>query len=456
MYGRFKEEEICIEENAKLAEYPKIEDEKYKDYALVLGDLHGNAIKLIRHLIKHNRLIIDEETYHRLCQLHTIIACYNTLSLYKHYRRLLSRREKKLAEKGKDTSTLNNLRKYVEKLRQNYEPSKKYYKETVNKKIRTCNRNHATAALTEFQSILAKVKICSNAPVLLLGDDVAERDYAGDELMIWVYKALAVKGIKYHITHSNHGLKFIDYLESKKPLADFAYPSKIYDLNSRFVTQHQSFQHLALLIHKKILDGQEMLEDINLVWAQNLTLLNYHIEGNTITTLTHAFAGLRTLNNTFIEAGVNCDFMLANFPFAVDKANAKFAELYAAGNITPNAVTESIDDKNICFTNYLVALAWNRREPGVEGDVYSHEFNEIYWRFVHGHHNYGKHELKFVNDNCLSLNDKFAKEWPDSKGRKSISLRLSSGAHANFFGPGSKREAIPSSKSDQIRYNKPH
>lgn len=215
-----------INENVNIFKFPSV-DEEHKGNAgnqITIGDLHGNAMKLIFMLVKHGIASnINEDDYNSL------VAIYRT-SIY------------------------------------------------------ALNKEH----LDRFNGILSNMTFTTDTLIRLIGDELADRG-SNDYFTLKILEKLHEQEVPVEILLSNHGIEFIEACEIQK---DFKPPMLKFG-------HADSMENLQVLVDKKIVTRQEILEIADKSYKPTLRAISYSLseDEKEITIYSHAGIGLNTIQS---------------------------------------------------------------------------------------------------------------------------------------------------------------
>jgi len=329
---QFKQEFISIP--ADITEYPDpiIPLPKGAKIDLAVGDLHGNALKLVYFLIKHGVLEISREDYARL------VKSYQG----------------------------------IEKIKLD---------QVMNKKVPLYNHTKT------FRQIIKKATVNNNERIIMIGDEVCDRG-ALDPLQLDEFELLHKNEIDFEILLSNHGIEFILALERiKKGETKRFFAKHLHPLQSC------SMRRMQALIDSNILKMDDIMSQVEEVYLPKLKAITYSLDedSNTIVFYTHAPISMFALCYLAIKLGAKFHWKNArDIADGIDQINEKIAEHVKNNTLSDilkleeyNAAVKSGTDIETIMKDYpLEFFMWNRK---YEGLIRLPQWEGINTVYVNGH-----------------------------------------------------------------------
>ncbi len=268
-----------------------------KPLEVTLGDLHGNAMKLLYMLVEHGVISeLSEDTYRELVRIY-------------------------LAHLDED---------------------QRYHYPNIDGIIKA---ELIEADLEKFRKIIADLEINPNCLIRLIGSELCDKGN-NDYFTMLILEKLRIETVPVKILFSNHSVQYIEMYEKIKNLiahynkpidaAEFLQSTidNISMMNSPFYSrdvapgeQAHSLQALGRIFAKGWVDLTEITTFVEQTYYEQLELISYSINRNKqeITLYTHAPIGLETIK----------------------EIAQKYKVAYQAGSI--NALSETIDNINVAF-----------------------------------------------------------------------------------------------------------
>ena len=250
--------------------------------------------------------------------------------------------------------------------------------------------------ITQFKNIINGAKVDPSLTLRLIGDELADRG-SNDYFTLAILNKLAKNKCNYEILVSNHGLEFLDALESKDP---------------HFTAKLMAFEHtksmanLQFLVDNKLISRKEVLEMANKAYKPFLKPITYTLEANEITIHTHAGIGIENIRAMAKRMGVTySDGSAKNLAKTIDSINKKFAAHIKQNNVTKRLYNrealqrgyngEAID----LLKNPFEHAIWNRTYTNISRP---HKYKGYKINWAHGHDLYVPMEDHIFNlDNLL-------------------------------------------------------
>lgn len=321
---------------------------------LTIGDLHGNALKLIHFCLKHRIVKFKDEVdaqahYQELINIYedfaTIIEPDTEIKILPKKIKMtenkiedlkLQRAFKKSPELRKQIEEAQNkLTAYKEKLKNLPSTLSSNVSKIFNKYKLSTNQNseinseasNESSRLKEclkflhdgFTKCIEKLEVIDEESLLrLIGDELADRG-SSDIFTLILYDFLKSQNIKVTTLLSNHGLEFLSFYQHLKTQDNLSYTFAIDP------TQTYSLNGLILLLKNNIVQKNEVLELIEQSYLPTVKVIDYTFTEDGIRLFTHApikFAAIKYMaENLKIKYNDSTPQKLAE---TIDKINNKF------------------------------------------------------------------------------------------------------------------------------------
>lgn len=326
----YTEQVNLLEYPAKDANCPYIKD----GFDIIIGDLHGNALKLLHMLLKHGKINnITQADYGRFVKLYEfdLQSCIlDSNDLLEHFK---------------------------------------------------------SECLWFAESFLPKIKVKKQGVIRLIGDELADRS-GNDYFTLKIIEKLSLEGSPFRINFSNHSHAFL--------VAHFADIENKYCDDPLGEKQSISCENLGILIQSGV-ESQENIHKLvqEIYIKQNLVAVDYSINAdeNLIIIFTHAPVGIETIKNLAeyfnkeFNKNINYkDDTVLNLAKSIDKINIAFKDIVLNNT---NNIVESLfesplldDPHNIPATAPLIKLIWERT---IEASAKEDTHNGYAIHYVHGH-----------------------------------------------------------------------
>lgn len=363
---------------------------------IVIGDLHANALKMIKFLISHGVLSFNSPDYEKLKNIYIDAIKYlkivnksekyesdeNLLRIAREFDEMVAATFAKANKAwSQNNITANDIETAENKKIDDVENERQAQAEAEQKEIKAFKDKINQFESILFQACEVNVQI---GLVRFLGDMLADRG-PNDALVLFVVKMLSEKKVKFEILLSNHDLGFITSYE-KEGLAN----------PIERTTPVNSLIGLSKIIQAGIIEEKKVKKIFQEHYLPRLKLLSYSIEIDRnglpeLKVYSHALINLETIKNlyqkTFNIAGVVDFDSIQGLTDAIDKINENFKQFVLAGEISDLFSSEPGPTKMLISADSpLNQLIWNRKlsryDSGIRG----------YFKltFVHGHTNKGK------------------------------------------------------------------
>ena len=368
--------------------------------AITLGDLHGNTVKLLHFLLRHQILCFKESVQNPNEAYQHFVTLYNkTGAIILRYNDNASIIKEQIEEKKAIEQQLQSQAvlyssqvtppppdEKLETLRHESKELATFIQEDETKQeslLKTLQLH-----IEQFHEFLEQLQVKDkNTAIRLIGDELADRG-SNDYFTLKIFKLLHQQQVRLHIVLSNHGVEFIRAYE----LESFQ-PVKAQNVIAD--TQKASLMGLKFFLDHHLISKSNLLALINTTYKSTLKLLDYTISHEGITLYTHAPVRFDTLAKIARRLGVvYLDQNKEALGLTIDKINTKFAEivtknevhtLYHKGQI--NQLSQmSADEINRFPLSYLI---WNRWDKDKETlNARPSVIHGYTCHYVHGHDDY--------------------------------------------------------------------
>lgn len=366
---------------------------------ITLGDLHGNALKLLHFLIMQGVVRFKasvknpEDIYQRFVQHYDAIAVQEVL--YRRPHLLVGQEKHTLIMEKTQASDPTQKAALEEKIKNIDEAVKIAETPEAKEKARKILVEHSAAFISLMDSLEV---LSSNTLVRLIGDEVSDRgssDYLTLELLAFLQK----NRVPVRVLVSNHGSDFIKSCESLTK-----HSSELVDAD--IISSHQkvSFLGLQAAFNQKNGCSPRRLDTlVSSVYKPSLRLLDYSLYDNGITLFTHAPVRFSVLEDLANALGVIYEDQdpkaLAK---TIDKMNSVFAKRLKANDLgdllaipeqTANergldgAYLSKAEQKDWPFV-HLIWNRWSKQKDSNEPEARPPFHNGYAIQYVHGHDPY--------------------------------------------------------------------
>lgn len=368
-----------IDENANLLEYPTEREFAFdQNCQLTIGDLHGNALKLIYFLVRQNVLDLSRENYNAIVHIY---------------------------QKNPDELTKDDITKF-----------------------------NAILENAQFH------KIPNGAMIRLIGDELADRGN-NDYFVLKIFEKMAMNNVPFEVLFSNHGFEFIKVYEKglldtksylEKHEGGFAQSlTNLRDLVKRQIIPLEEVDVLVkqyYLPHLKLISYSLQPIPSNYSFlltglANEFELQDPIIPGESITIYSHAPIGVETIKSLTQREGIQVPYSeetttdLAN---SIDQINMKFSDIANTQHVLATFGTElgqkvKVDDISLNFP--VLRTIWSRGHQ--DKDVPLTMLNRYSLYYAHGHDGNGKVNDTY-KDHVTNLDNSFGKGKDHECGKYSI------------------------------------
>ncbi len=255
--------------------------------------------------------------------------------------------------------------------------------------------------LEHFAQILDSAKINKGAKIRLLGDELSDRG-SNDYFTLKILQKITAE-IPVEIIHSNHGLEFLNFYETKMKEFNFS-------LSERCTA---SLTNLGILLKKKLIEKSEIEQMITENYLPHIKILSYTLdkEKNNLTLYMHAPNGPRTIEE------LAKDFKVAinpkNLLQTIDEINKAFTKAAFNKKLVKTSKLKLADACGIDVTDAplaypFVRMIWTRGYDS-KSDPLKKRYNKYNLFVVHGHDGEGKVPPK-LKDRVINMDNLFGKK----------------------------------------------
>ncbi len=326
---------------------------------ITIGDLHGNAMKLLFMLIKHGIAThINEADYETLVRIYQI--------------------------------TETKFRPGI-----GFDFSKNKLKEID---------------LLRFNRILAKIEFKNTSTLRLIGDEMADRG-SNDYFTLKILEKLKEHQVPVEILLSNHSVEFIEAYETQ---TDFKPP--------RLSREHAvSMFNLQNLLDQGLVSRGEILALVNKAYKPALRAISYSIneDKTEIFIYSHAGIGLNTIKSLAKKLNVVFnDKSASELAQTIDRINTVFQEYVQTNTIYglyhPDVLRQGYFGRSISEeARPLEFIMWNRDYSGI-CNARPEQWNGYQLNFVHGHD-----QKEATRENIYNLDNGLGK-FDEHEGRYTV------------------------------------
>ena len=378
--------------------------------SVTLGDLHGNSVKLLHFLLRHDVVKFKDsvadpaKNYGEFVSLYTkvgiivedtiksTIIANKALPLIKKHEETI-KRYNELAEKKNRSDAEENEFNDI-----NIDNVKLWYNEKVNQ------FQDAQSTIKKAQTKLKELDIVGQCNKLLeqfevtdkdtlvrlIGDELADRgscDYFTLRMLDFLHK----NKVDVNITVSNHSIEFITAYENSFNSKN----KELKPLGTISDSQKSSFVGLKMLVDQKIVTTDEISKIVNQSYKSSLKLIDYTLSETGINIITHAPAVFDIIKNTAESFKIPYDdSSKESLARTIDKINNRFSTMVQQNKVSelsPDLSTINIDHMNPKerAAHPFVYLIWNRWNEGKESDeARPAKHNGYDVTYTHGHDNF--------------------------------------------------------------------
>lgn len=420
-----------LEKDINIYEYP---EEFYCDAGSVtIGDLHGNAVKFVHFLLRHNVIRFKAD-------VNLTEAYKDFVKMYEDFAELIEFIENKQRDikweqdkidlqkeriaKHQELVLLGVLSEKDEKklieLSENITKFPKWLKDAELEKQRhlvdlnkgLLERKSFFAFLCQFNEFMGHLEIANrDSLVRLIGDELADRGSC-DYFTLCLLDFLRENQVKVITLVSNHSNEFITAYERLITEDNFSPLQHVNDY------QKPSFLGLKHLIEQEI-SNEEIKNLVNQSYKPTLKLIDYTLNQDGIRLFTHApikFNFIKVLANNFeVVYKMDTKEELAR---TLDQINMKFQQIVDRNEVHQffNTDINSIEDiKNMTDEEIekwpLIYLTWNRWSDAKDTlEDIPDRVNGYNVTYVHGHDDYQSKLFHVINLDTYVGKEKREKE----------------------------------------------
>ncbi|WP_298627533.1 Dot/Icm T4SS effector Wip [uncultured Legionella sp.] len=407
---------VCriINKNIDIYSYPN----EFEDNlgSITLGDLHGNTIKLLHFLFRHQiitfkkevlnvndayqKFVENYELYGQLVQIY--IKLHRGLHPIQDELKVIQWRIIKHLNNSPPHTAIDETKKNQEltQLHQQMSvlaPQAKHYEEQL-----ALLKGRFRSCIEGFNELMTMLDVNDNKTLSrLIGDEVGDRGNC-DYFTLKIFDFLQKNNSQLVDIISNHGCELIYAYEQFMDNLPFN------ALGTVPSNQAVSFLGLKLLIEEEIIDNTELCRLIENSYKPNLKLIDYSLSEQGITLFTHAPVEFDSIRLVAEHLGiVYADSTKEALAGSIDKINLKIQE-YANKNILHTLFeNDLIIDKTNMSTDEktywpLIYFTWNRWKETKETDFARPAFKNGYSiTYVHGHDSFQSKLLHVHNLDTL-------------------------------------------------------
>lgn len=367
-----------IDNEANLLEYPTDRISLNKNCQLTIGDLHGNALKLIYFLVRHNILNLNRENYHIIIEIY---------------------------QKKTNEITKEDIIKF-----------------------------NTILESAQFHTIPSGVLI------RLIGDELADRG-SNDYFVLKVLEKMKKNNIPFEILFSNHGLEFIKVygkglLDNKSYLEkyDGGFAQSLANLRSLVKRKIISLEEVDALVkhyylpHLKLISyslQQTISYNSSAALADPFEMKDAITHKENLTLYSHAPIGIETIKFLCQLEGIQVPYSektgsdLAN---SIEQINRKFSDIAINQQILATfgkELAQKIKVDDIPLELPILRTIWSRGYQNK--DIPLSALNRCTLFYAHGHDGNGKVNDAYKN-HVTNLDNEFGKDANQPVGRYSVLL----------------------------------
>ncbi|STY31050.1 Dot/Icm secretion system substrate [Legionella wadsworthii] len=393
-----------VNKNIDIYKYPnELEDNLG---SITLGDLHGNPIKLIHFLIRHQIVRFKNEVTNREDAYQHFVNIYGQygemIQDYLENRTLLQFSQIKIdnakeritnLEKQLSLITNSELEQYknlmqwqqqtLEKLKTAEEEQKR-----LKQKIKE-PKEKLILCIKQFNQYMDQLEVCDNQTFIrLLGDEIADRGHC-DYFTLRMICLLAKNHCPLNILISNHGSEFIYAFEELISGRSFS--------PQGYIGDHQipSFWGLRLLLEHEIISQEELIQLVDESYKPALKIMDYSLTENGITLFSHAPIRFDAIQLMAKKLGVHYDDAKPEALAAtIERINYQFQYYIENNTIHSLFHNDAIHDRTHMSEEEkmdwpLIYFFWNRWDEMKETETARPARHHGYGiTYVHGHDEY--------------------------------------------------------------------
>ncbi|HAU1319411.1 TPA: type IV secretion protein Dot [Legionella pneumophila] len=390
-----------INKNIDIYNYPnELEDNLG---SISLGDLHGNAIKLIHFLFRHKIIKFKRgiSNFHEAYQQFvTIYEQYDDIvQEYLEIRTLLQLIQIKITNAKQRILDIDKKISLIADNEQELSQSLLQLKKPVEANLQIAEINNADleeklsrlkarlpSCIERFNKFMEQIEIYDIKTLIrLLGDEVADRGSC-DYLTLKILDFLYQNQIAINIVLSNHGYEFIHAYEKLVIGQPFKPKGDIGDI------QIKSFWGIQLLLEQGAITQEELKGLVERVYKPTLKIIDYSLSEDGITLYSHAPIRFNSIRWAAAQLGVSYDDSTKEaLAETIDQMNTQL-QIYMKNNMLHllfenneiNDLTNMKDEERKAWP--LIYLIWNRwNESKEEENARPGRHNGYSIAYVHGH-----------------------------------------------------------------------
>lgn len=403
---------------------------------ITIGDLHGNAVKLLYFLL-HNGVVgfknfeESEEAYQSF------------VDLYEKFGDLIKRYSDNQWTLKLHKDTIPRYRKEVENLQSNpeYDRLKNIAvrdekEEAAFNKLDRCNtwldeaikvNESAKQALDDmspqfsvfldqFNTFMEKIEIKDNlVSVRLIGDEFADRGSC-DYFTLRLLNLLKENQVKVTTLLSNHSNEFIAAYENLENNQGLTPINQVNDMQKR------SFLGLKELLDQQLITEKHIIDLVDFAYKPTLKILDYTITTDGIRLFTHAPVAFDAIKDLADGLGVVYnDATKEHLGATIDKINTKFHHIVQENKVHEFFKGGSKFDASAMSDKQraawpLLYFTWNRIKQGKDTvDTRPPAVNDYKVEYVHGHDGY-----QSLLEHITNLDTGCGKESRDNQNEKIV------------------------------------
>lgn len=376
---------------------------------VTIGDLHGNAVKFLHFLLRHQVVKFknekeEKQLFNEFVNLYEksdeIAICYLNM---KPIELRINDHTQKLQEAKNRLDELSNLAERSEVEEQELAllngPIGMYgsllYKEKIlNNQIASLNEEKdKLAALgialkdipVMLDAIIDQLEVVSNDTLVrLIGDELADRG-SNDYITLKLLGFLHDNNVKVNITISNHSNEFIRSYEA----LNYQRPTGAIEGKDQ-----RSFGGLKLLIDNNVVSKDEVTKLVDKAYKPTLKVIDYTLSNEGISLFSHA--PVRFDRIKIIAERMNIvynDSTKEALATTIDKINTRFDQIVKNNQVHEFCATAGVKVGDMSLDEIsrlpLVDIIWNRWDASKDtDDARPSKINNYSVNYVHGHDPY--------------------------------------------------------------------
>lgn len=376
--------------------------------SITIGDLHGNAVKLL-HFLLTNQVVAFKDPdqkkalYQEFVDLYEksdmVARCYldmkpiqNRIDFHQSGLQAMLERQEELSNKDQKSQAeideLNNLNAPINNKISNNISYKQQLLDGQQEELQKKLDEIATIGFdlkdlpSKLNNILQELKVVNKGTLVrLIGDELADRG-SNDFLTLKLLGFLHDNQVKVNILISNHSNEFIRSYEA----LNFERPSGAIEGKDQ-----RSFGNMKLLLDEGIISREEVTKLVNDAYKPRLKVLDYTLSKKGITLFTHAPVCFDRIKTVAEHLGVVYnDSTKEALAATIDKINTLFADIVQENRIHKFCAATSVKAGFMTSEEIarlpLVDIIWNRwsdeKDTPKARPANIHHYGVYY---VHGH-----------------------------------------------------------------------